>query len=168
VDHRALTCPKPAFLHPLLEQDVEQLLDVRAQPRSRRSPQFDVDEMPQWLADTGIGYLHGAWAGRTTRAPGRGPDAQCRLAQRQFQELRRLPLTAAYRQGVQRLQELAADRRTVIVCGEPMPWRCHRLLIANTLAARGWPVWHMLGDAPPRPHQLGQWGAAPVIGPDLR
>lgn len=38
-----------------------------------------------------------------------------------------------------------------------------RLLIANTLTARGWTVWHLIGDAPPRRHELGRWGADPSV-----
>jgi uncharacterized protein (DUF488 family) len=161
-------CPKPAFLHPLLEQDIELLLDVRAQPGSRRSPQFDADEMPQWLTDAGIGYLHMPELGGRRRRQGVDPAINGGWHNASFKNYADYTLTAAYRQGVQRLEELAADRRVVIMCGEPMPWRCHRLLIVNTLAARGWTVWHLIGDAPPRPHQLGQWGAAPVVGPDLQ
>jgi hypothetical protein len=49
-----------------------------------------------------------------------------------------------------------------------MPWRCHRLLIANTLSAQGWTVWHLIGDAPPRRHELGRWGADPSIDADAQ
>ena len=52
------------------------------------------------------------------------------------------------------------------MCGEPMPWRCHRLLVANTLTARGWTVTHLMAGARPQPHRLGQWGATPSIGAD--
>ena len=38
-----------------------------------------------------------------------------------------------------------------------------RLLIANTLTARGWTVWHLIGDDPPRRHELSRWGAAASI-----
>lgn len=49
------------------------------------------------------------------------------------------------------------------MCGEPMTWRCHRQLIANSLVARGWTVWHLISGSAPRPHRLGQWGATPVV-----
>ncbi|MFI6860860.1 hypothetical protein ACIBKZ_13310 [Streptomyces sp. NPDC050421] len=45
-----------------------------------------------------------------------------------------------------------------------MPWRCHRLPIANTLTARGWTVHHILGSGEPRSHVLGAWGAVPHAG----
>ena len=44
------------------------------------------------------------------------------------------------------------------MCSEPMPWRCHRLLISNTLTAGGWSVQHIMSGAVPREHVLGQWG----------
>lgn len=74
-------------------------------------------------------------------------------------------LTAGFEAGLKRLTTLAADRHVTIMCGEPMPWRCHRLLIANTLTARGWSVVHLVNNAAPRPHRPGQWGAAPSVGP---
>ena len=157
------TCPKPAFLHPLLHQDIELLVDVRAQPGSRRSPQFDADEMPQWLDEAGIGYLHspelGGRRGRQDADP--GTNAGWRNAS--FKNYADYTLTPAYRTGLERLQELARERRTAIMCGEPMPWRCHRLLIANSLVALGWTVWHLIGDVRPRRHELGQWGATPTV-----
>ena len=67
---------------------------------------------------------------------------------------------------IERLTALAREQRVAIMCGEPMPWRCHRLLIANTLTARGWTVTHLMTNALPQVHRLGQWGAAPVVGPD--
>lgn len=75
---------------------------------------------------------------------------------------------SSYRQGIQHLAGLAATRRLVIMCGEPMPWRCHRLLIANTLTARGWTVWHLIGDDAPRRHELGRWGAAVSVDADAQ
>lgn len=44
-----------------------------------------------------------------------------------------------------------------------MPWRCHRSLIASTLVARGWEVWHLRVGAAPVRHELGAWGATPVV-----
>ena len=75
-------------------------------------------------------------------------------------------MTSRYEEGIARLVELATDRRAVIMCAEPMPWRCHRLLIANTLTFRGWTVRHIMGVARPRIHALGQWGATPEADGD--
>ena len=53
-----------------------------------------------------------------------------------------------------------------VMCGEPMPWRCHRLLISNTLVARDWKVVHLRAGAAPVEHELGAWGARPVVRED--
>ena len=66
-------------------------------------------------------------------------------------------------EGLDRLTTLAGRKRVAVLCGEPMPWRCHRSLIATTLTARGWRVWHLMTGAEPRLHELGAWGATPHV-----
>ncbi|WP_407441829.1 DUF488 family protein [Rhodococcus sp. (in: high G+C Gram-positive bacteria)] len=73
-------------------------------------------------------------------------------------------LTPAFETGLAHLTDLAHDNRVAIMCAEPMPWRCHRLLIANALTARGWTVVHLMTGAEPRQHVLGRWGAVPKVG----
>ena len=46
------------FMHLLREVQVELLVDVRAVPRSRTNPQFNIDTLPAALAAVGIGYVH--------------------------------------------------------------------------------------------------------------
>jgi uncharacterized protein (DUF488 family) len=65
--------------------------------------------------------------------------------------------------GIDELTAIARTRRLAIMCGEPMPWRCHRLLIANTLTAQGWTVQHLITGGVTREHVLGQWGATPSV-----
>lgn len=142
------------------------LADVRSQPGSRRSAQFDRDEMPRWLASAGIDYLHlPDLGGRRGRQPV-DESVNAGWRQRSFHNYADYTLSESYRRGVDRLAGLATTDRVAIMCGEPMPWRCHRLLIANTLAARDWTIWHLMGAAPPRQHVLGQWGARPSADED--
>ncbi len=160
------TCPVELFLQPLLEAGIDLLADVRAQPGSRRSPQFSRDEMPGWLADAGIAYRHlPALAGRRPKQPDVDPDANAGWQNQSFKNYADYGLTPAYADGIAELTELATHQRVVIMCGEPMPWRCHRSLIATTLTARGWTVWHLSTTARPRRHELGAWGATPEVGP---
>ena len=42
----------------LREVDVDLLVDVRAFPRSRSMPQFNIDTLPEALTAEGIGYQH--------------------------------------------------------------------------------------------------------------
>lgn len=157
------TCPVEEFLRPLQEHGIGLLVDVRAHPGSRRSPQFGSDAMAQWLAETGIAYLHLTELGGRRRKQRVDPTINAGWKNASFRNYADHTLTEEYEEGIARLSALAQDSRIALMCGEPMPWRCHRLLISNTLTARGWTVWHLMGEAAPRRHQLGQWGAAPVV-----
>lgn len=161
------TCPEALFLQPLLEADIEILVDVRAQPGSRRSPQFSRDAMPGWLADAGIDYLHlPALAGRRPKQPVVAPELNAGWQNQSFKNYADYTLTPEFEAGLAKLTAMATDRRACLMCGEPLPWRCHRSLIANILTARGWTVWHLSTTAPPRRHEFGAWGARPRVGGD--
>ena len=161
------SCPPEVVLETLAVPDIELLVDVRAQPGSRRSPQFSIDTMPGWLGGAGVDYLHlPELGGRRPRQRDVDPDVNAGWQNQSFKNYADYTLTPAFEEGLRRLSTLAAERRTTVMCGEPMPWRCHRLLVANTLTARGWTVWHLMTGAEPRRHELGRWGAVPSVDED--
>ena len=51
------------------------------------------------------------------------------------------------------------------MCAEAVPWRCHRSLVADALAVRGYPVRHILGVTRSQSHVLREW--AHVEGTNL-
>ena len=51
------TCPQEVVLETLATASIDVLADVRKLPGSRRSPQFDAEEMTGWLGEAGIEYL---------------------------------------------------------------------------------------------------------------
>lgn len=157
------TCPQDKVLANLAGPGIEALVDVRAQPGSRRSPQFGQDELRRWLGEADIDYLHVPELASRRRKQNADPAINAAWQNQSFHNYADHTLTPEFAAGLARLEELAARQRTVVMCGEPMPWRCHRLLIANALAARGWQVSHLMTDQPPRPHVLGQWGATPAV-----
>lgn len=157
------TCPIPDFLTPLDEHRIQLLADVRAHPGSRRNPQFGSDAMAAWLPENGIDYRHlDALGGRRRKQAGIDPDINAGWQNASFKNYADYTLTDEFRSGLDELIDLASARRVVIMCGEPMPWRCHRLLLANILTARGWTVRHLMTGGTTREHVLGQWGATPV------
>lgn len=158
------TCPPELVLETLGAAEVDLVADVRKLPGSRRSPQFDEPTMADWLADGGIDYRHLTdLGGRRPKQREVDPTVNAGWRNTSFKNYADYTLTAGFETGLDRLLELAADHRVVLLCGEPMPWRCHRLLIANVLAARGRTVVHLRNGGAPMPHELGRWGAAPQV-----
>ncbi len=155
------TCPEETFIGLLDAQHIGVLADVRAQPGSRRSPQFSRDAMREWLERAGIDYVYLDELGGRRRKQDVDPAANAGWHNASFRNYADYTLLPAYEHGIARLTGLAARDRVAVMCGEPMPWRCHRLLIANTLTARGWTVRHIMDAGEPRVHELGAWGAAP-------
>jgi uncharacterized protein (DUF488 family) len=58
------------------------------------------------------------------------------VAQRSFRGYADYMQTAEFRAGLDRAIQLAKRKRTVLMCAEAVPWRCHRSLIADALLVR--------------------------------
>jgi uncharacterized protein (DUF488 family) len=50
--------------------------------------------------------------------------------------------------------EAARTRRAAIMCAEAVPWRCHRSLIGDALAARGVDVFELSSLTNAQPHRM--------------
>lgn len=160
-------CSTTDFVETLHHAGIELLVDVRAQPGSRRSPQFDQDELPKWLGPAGIDYIHiSSLSGRRPKQRHVPEELNAGWQNASFKNYADYTTTDPYREGLRELIELASVRATCVMCGEPMPWRCHRSLIANSLVSQGWTVWHLSTTSKPKQHHLGAWGATPLLHPD--
>ena len=62
--------------------------------------------------------------------------------------------TDEFWRAVERLEELARERRVAVMCAEAVPWRCHRSLLADALTIRGDEVRHITGKGDPAQHSL--------------
>ena len=51
--------------------------------------------------------------------------------------------TEEFKEGIERLRELALNSRTAVMCAEALWWRCHRSLIADYVKALGATVIHV-------------------------
>ncbi len=52
---------------------------------------------------------------------------------------------------------MAVEKRTVIMCAEAVPWRCHRSLVGDALLVRGVEVEDIMSEKSSRPHKLTPW-----------
>ena len=143
------THPLDTFLELLRGACIALVADVRRFPASRRHPHFGGPALAASLAQAGMGYEHlPELGGRRAPAPGSVNDGWRVAAFRGYADHLR---TAEFAAGRDRLAGLAAARRTVIMCAEAQPWRCHRRLIADVFLLDGWRVLDLM--APGRLHE---------------
>ena len=155
------THPADAFLTLLRAHEIEQVADVRTVPKSRRHPHFHADVLAVELRAGGVAYEHlprlGGW--RAT-----GPDSpNGAWRNTSFRGYADYAMSEEFAAGLAQLRELAATRRTAMMCSEALWWRCHRRLIADRLVAAGDTVCHIGSDARSSAHR---WTAFAVLGPD--
>jgi len=144
--------PAADFISLLRAHGIELVADVRRYPGSRRNPQFGSEALRAALSEAGIDYVALPALGGRRRAQAGSLNQGLRSAQfRGFADYMATPDFAA---ALEALVATAAARRTAIMCAEALPWRCHRSLIADALAARGVEVMHILGTGQPRAHAL--------------
>lgn len=53
--------------------------------------------------------------------------------------------TEAFEQAIEKLEQLALEQPTTIMCAEAVWWRCHRSMVADYLKAKDWTVLHIMG-----------------------
>jgi uncharacterized protein (DUF488 family) len=134
------------FVALLRQVDVTLLVDVRSIPRSRTTPQFNGDTLPESLAAEGIGYRQiRALGGRRHHRKEAPPSPNTYWRVLAFRHYADYAETAEFRSGLDALRALASDDRCAIMCAEAVWWRCHRRMIADYLLAGGRSVEHILG-----------------------
>ncbi|HVW84676.1 MAG TPA: DUF488 domain-containing protein [Bryobacteraceae bacterium] len=146
------TRPIDEFIAILEAHGIERLVDVRTVPRSRKNPQFNADSLPETLALKGIAWEHAAALGGLRRARRDSPNEGWRNAS--FRGYADYMGTPEFRAAVDWLIETSADKTTVIMCAEAVPWRCHRSLIADALLVRSTPVRHIMSASKAYPHAM--------------
>jgi uncharacterized protein (DUF488 family) len=124
--------PVERFVDLLRKGGVDEMIDVRSQPYSRRFPHFSRERLAQSLADAGIAYL---WEGESLGGKPRAAAPEFEAA-------------------IGRVIERSAERSVALMCAEKEPLDCHRVhLVSRRLAERGAEIVHLLADGTVRPHR---------------
>jgi uncharacterized protein (DUF488 family) len=141
-----------AFLGLLAAHGVRRVLDVRRFPVSRKWPHFDAAALAASLPAAGIDYVGLPELGGRRRPLPDSPHTAWRVdAFRGYADFMDTPAFAA---ALARVEDLARDAPSALLCAEALPWRCHRSLIADALLARGWRVSEILSEREARPRKL--------------
>ncbi|MCL1633464.1 DUF488 domain-containing protein [Luteimonas sp. SX5] len=148
------------FVAMLREADIAVLADVRRFAGSRRHPQFSGETMARALPEDGIAYLPMPELGG--RRPPRPDSPNTAWRNAGFRGYADYMGSDAYAAARARLEGLASERRTAVMCAEAVWWQCHRGLIADDFKSRGWEVVHLMAPGRAEPHPYTS--AARIVG----
>lgn len=74
--------------------------------------------------------------------------------------------TQDFKNGLERLEEIAEKENTAYMCSEAVWWSCHRSLISDALKAKGWKVMHIMNEQKATEHPYTK--AARIVEGKLR
>ncbi|MCO5100703.1 MAG: DUF488 domain-containing protein [Burkholderiaceae bacterium] len=138
------------FVSLLLGHAIECVADVRRYAGSRKHPQFNPDALAGSLRAEGIAYQAMPELGGRRPAHEDSPHTVWRNPS--FRGYADHMDSAEFDLALRALMELAAVKRTAIMCSEAVWWRCHRSMIADALKVKGWLVLHVLGEGAAKEH----------------
>ena len=139
----------------LARHRIEALVDIRRFPGSRKFPHLSQQSLAAALADAGMEYHWLEALGGRRRTEKNGPPSRnLGLRNESFRNYADYMVTDEFRQGVQRLLEIALGKRTAIMCAEAVFWRCHRRLVSDFLLANGIAVQHIMPSGELHTHTL--------------
>jgi uncharacterized protein (DUF488 family) len=126
------------FVRELAELQIQYLIDIRSNPRSRFKPEFSRPELAAALKTAGLKYVFMGDA-----LGGRPEDPECyHDGHVQYDVVRQRPY---YQAGIQRIRSaFSQGLRVCLMCSEAKPEDCHRSkLIGVTLDGLGIEVIHI-------------------------
>ena len=130
------------FIALLRRHRITLVADVRSQPYSRWTPQFNRETLIRDLEEAGVAYVY---LGDTLG--GRPSDPALYDPGQERPDYRRVEQTDAYQAGIDYLLDLARAGRVAVMCSEGDHRQCHRhLLVTQTLLARDVRVLHIQPD----------------------
>lgn len=130
-----------AFLDLLQRHQIEVVADVRSQPYSKYTTQFNSDQIKQALAEAGISYV---FLGRELGGRPEEPEFYDDEGHVRYDRVSSSP---RFLQGIERLQKGIQKFRVALMCSEENPAECHRnLLVGRVLGRRGVTLVHIRGD----------------------
>ncbi len=131
---------------------VRRVIDIRTIPRSRRNPQYNRETLGPTLRSRKIGYVHLKDLGGLRRTKADSKNTGWHNAS--FRGYADYMQTPEFEAGLKRAIRLSAVKPSALMCAEAVPWRCHRSLVADALAARKFPVKHIMSPRSTNKHKL--------------
>ena len=141
---------------------MDELVDVRRVPHSRRHPQFDSAALKRELGEVRIAYGHEEALGGFRHPHPHSVNGGWEHAS--FRGYADYMATTQFHDALRALERRAAKHALCIMCAEAQWWRCHRRLIADALVVAGWRVLHLGLGRDPVEHELTPFAVPGVDG----
>jgi uncharacterized protein (DUF488 family) len=128
--------------------------DIRRYPGSRKFPHFNREALSKLLSRENIEYLWLQALGGRRHSTKNSKSPNAGIKSTGFRNYADHMATDAFRQTVQKLMSVAAQRKTAIMCAEKLYWKCHRRFLSDYLVAQGAEVLHILESGNISVHKL--------------
>lgn len=151
------------FVLLLQKYKIQTLIDIRAFPGSKYVPQFNKENIKKWLAKNNIKYIHmSELGGRRNKNRKIDESLVNGWEKTTFRNYAAYSLTKEYEDAINKLIKYAQENTVCYMCSEAVPWRCHRLIISNTLASKGIKVYHIMTEKKIITHEVSMYGAEAI------
>ncbi len=149
------------FTRLLLKHSVEVLADVRRFPTSKYE-HFKKDKLKKYLKNAGIEYVwFGGLGGYRKKIFENSPNIA--IKSQGFRNYADYMLTEEFRKEIEKLIEIAKERRVALMCSEKFYWKCHRKFISDYLTFKGFRVIHIINNGV-KEHRLSKEARITEIG----
>lgn len=149
------THPIDEFIAILKHYHITELVDIRTIPKSRHNPQFNGPELAHVLRNHHIGYRHQKNLGGLRHTHADSINTAWKNAS--FRGYADYMQTDDFKKGIEELIKIAHEKTVVIMCGEAVPWRCHRSLVGDALLVHGFQVLDIFSITSVKPHTMTPW-----------
>lgn len=140
------------FIALLKAHAIRRLVDVRTIPRSRHNPQFNTEALAKCLSKAKLKYIHMPQLGGLRKAKNMSSNDGWKNAS--FRGYADYMQTEEFWAALEELISGSKEIKTVIMCAEAVPWRCHRSLIADALLTKKWKVRHIMSETKADEHRM--------------
>jgi uncharacterized protein (DUF488 family) len=140
------------FFSLLAQYQVTMVVDVRAIAHSRHNPQFNKETLPDALQSKGLRYIHMPELGGLRRPS--SDSVNLAWENKIFRGYADYMQTKEFTENLLKVVALARENQIAVMCAEAVPWRCHRILIADALIVRRIKVKHLLTEISFTTHEL--------------
>lgn len=148
------------FVDILQAYKIKHVLDIRSLPGSRKYPYFNLETLTTTLPAIDIKYSHITELGGYRKIKNMVPESlNSAWHNASFHNYADYMQTDNFISGLHQATAIAGSEKSVLMCAEAVPWRCHRSLVADALLVRGWEVIDIFSKTNSKLHKITKFAS---------